>query len=127
MKSYKVTETSEAIKEFWRNVADDLANGGKLLIQVTHTSQSNTSYRYTIRLAYKNEQGEIDFRNLAYWVGAYTGEKVVSAWYGDELKGDELGTDRYFLAALKVAHILKYFGFIETYLDIATRRNYKEI
>lgn len=127
MTTYKVKETPEATLEAWKQIHARLMNGGKLLIQVTHTSQSNLSYRYSVRLAYKNIAGEIDFQNLAYWIGAVTGESVVSRYYGDELKGNGLGTDRFFLASLEVAHILKGYGLIADVYEIATPRVYKEI
>ena len=127
MTSYKVKESPERIKEFWGGVYQDLQNGGKLLIQVTHTSQTNMSYRYSVRLAYKRENGEIDFSNLAYWIAAVSGESVVQKFYGDELRGQGVGTDRYFLASLEVAHILKNLGFISDVYEIAIRNKYKEI
>jgi hypothetical protein len=127
MTTYKAKETPDARREAWTQIYERLRNGGKLLIQVTHTSASNLSYRYTVRLAYKNAQGEIDFDNLAYWIGAHTGESIVSKPCGDELKGDAFGTDRFFLAALQVGHILKDYGLIDDVYQIASRNVYKEI
>lgn len=127
MATYKVKETPEAMLEAWKQIYARLMNGGKLLIQVTHTSASNMSYRYSVRLAYKNEAGEIDFQSLAYWIGAVTGQSVVSKYYGDELRGNGIGTDRFFLASLEVAHILKDYGLISDVYEIATRNTYKEI
>jgi hypothetical protein len=127
MDTYKVNETRPATKEAWQQIYTRLKNGGKLLVQVTHTSASNMSYRYSVRLAYKNEAGEIDFQSLAYWIAAVTGQTVVSKYYGDELRGNGIGTDRFFLASLEVAHILKDYGFISDVYEIATRNTYKEI
>jgi hypothetical protein len=127
MTTYKVKESTVAKLGAWKQIHERLTNGGKLLIQVTHTSASNISYRYSVRLAYKNEAGEIEFQNLAYWIGAVTGQSVVSKFYGDELRGNGVGTDRFFLASLEVAHILKNYEFITDVYEIANRRFYKEI
>jgi hypothetical protein len=127
METYKVKESPEDIKEAWGKIHARLMNGGQLLIQVTHTSQSNLSYRYTVRLAYIDDDGRINFQNLAYWIAAITGETVVSQYYGDELRGNGIGTDRYFLAALEVGHILENMGLIDDHRQIATRQIYEEI
>lgn len=127
MESYKVKESPEAIKAAWGKIHARLMNGGKLLIQVTHTSKTNMSYRYSVRLAYLDDDQRINFQNLAYWIASVTGETVVSQYYGDELRGNGIGTDRYFLAALEVGHILENMGLIDDHREITTCQMYLEI
>jgi hypothetical protein len=127
MTTYKAKETAESIAQGWLEVHEAIKAGGKLLIQVTHTSKSNLSYRYSVRLAYTDTQGEVTFRNLAYLIGATTGESIVSRFYGDELKGHGVGTDRFFLCAYEIGLMMKAQGLISDAYEIATRRIYKEI
>lgn len=127
MTIYKVKETAEYVAEEWKLVHHAIKNGGKLLIQVTHTSASNMNYRYSVRLAFKDNKGEIYFKNLAYLIGATTGESVVMKPYGDELKGHGVGTDRFFLCAYEIGLMMKTQGLIADAYEIATRRVYKEI
>jgi hypothetical protein len=126
MRTYKPQLTESEKLERATQVAAALKNGGKLLIQITHTSASNMSYRYKVNLAEWNGK-EIQITNLTYWLAAEWNERAVQAWAGDELKGAGIGTDRYFLAAYNLAHILKSRGLIDDYYDIANRRFYQEI
>ena len=127
MTTYKAKETAEAIAQGWLEVHEAIKAGGKLLIQVTHTSATNMSYRYSVRLVHTDTDGEICFRNLAYLIGATTGESIVRKPYGDELKGQGVGTDRFFLASYEIGLIMKAQGLIADAYEIATRRVYKEI
>lgn len=127
MTTYKVKETAEYVAEQWKLVHHAIKNGGKLLIQVTHTSASNMSYRYSVRLAFKDKKGEIYFKNLAYLIGATTGESIVHKPYGDELRGQGVGTDRFFLASYDIGRMMKAQGLIDDPYEIATRRVYEEI
>jgi hypothetical protein len=127
MTTYKAKETAEYVSTEWRQVHEALKAGGKLLIQVTHTSKSNLSYRYSVRLAYTDTQGEIYFKNLAYLIGATTGESIVSRYYGDELRRRGVGTDRFFLCAYEIGLLMKQQGLIDDPYLIATRNIYKEI
>lgn len=112
-------------------VAEELVNGnGKLLIQITHTSKSNLSYRYKITLAYfgKNWAGEdaLQFENLSYLLGAIWKENIYAGMF-NELKGNGVGTDRYFLAAYNLGLTLKQYGLCSDPYEIATRGKYIEI
>ncbi len=107
-------------------VAAALKNGGKLLIQITHTSPSNMSYRYKVNLA-EWDGKEIQTTNLTYWLAAEWNERAVQAWAGDELKGNGIGTDRYFLAAYEIGLTLKARGVISDPYEIATRKVYETI
>lgn len=126
-KTQKAKETPEATRQAWERINDRLNNGGKLLIQITHTSRSGESYRYTIRLAYVNQAGQVDTQSLAYWVSAVTGESFVRQSLADELKSGGYGTDRFFLASLKVAHILASFGLVSDVYEIANTTKYEAI
>jgi hypothetical protein len=126
METYKPKLTELEKLDRAEKVAAALKNGGKLLIQITHVSKSNMAYRYKVNLA-EWDGKEIQLTNLAYWLGAEWGEKVVSAYYGDELKGNGIGTDRYFLAAYNLAYVLKQYGLISDLYEIATRGKYESI
>ena len=126
MTTYKAKLAPADLKRQGEQIAERLAAGGKLLTQVTHTSASNLSYRYTVRLAYI-QNGRVEIQNLAYFIGAATGQSIVSKYYGDELRGNGLGTDRHFLASLELGHILKNLGLISSEYEIATRAVYSEI
>jgi hypothetical protein len=123
METYKPELNEIQKRDYAEKVHAALMNGGKLLIQITHTSSSNLSYRYKINLAAWNGK-EIELTNLTYWLGAEYGQRVVQQWAGDELKGSGLGTDRYFLAAYELGHVLKKYGLISDSYEIATRKIY---
>lgn len=126
MKTYKPQLSESEKLERAEKVAAALKNGGKLLIQITHVSASNMSYRYKVNLAEWNGQ-DLEITNLTYWLAAEWNERAVSAWAGDELKGSGIGTDRYFLAAYNLALTLKARGLIADPYEIANRRVYQEI
>ena len=126
METYKPQLTEIEKLERAEKVAAALKNGGKLLIQITHVSASNMSYRYKVNLAEWNGK-EIEITNLTYWLAAEWNERAVQAWAGDELKGAGVGTDRYFLAAYNLGATLKARGLIDDVYDIANRRVYQEI
>lgn len=126
METYKPQLTESEKLDRAEKVAAALNNGGKLLIQITHTSQSNLSYRYKVNLAQWDGK-ELEITNLTYWLAAEWKESAVSAWAGDELKGSGIGTNRYFLAAYNLALTLKNRGLINDLYQIANRRVYQEI
>lgn len=126
METYKPQLSESEKLERAEKVAAALKNGGKLLIQITHVSASNMSYRYKVNLAEWNGQ-ELDITNLTYWLAAEWNERAVSAWAGDELKGNGIGTNRYFLAAYNLALTLKARGLIADPYEIANRSVYQEI
>jgi hypothetical protein len=123
METYKPQLDEIQKRDYAEKVHAALMNGGKLLIQITHTSSSNLSYRYKVNLAAWNGK-EIELTNLTYWLGAEYGQRVVQQWAGDELKGRGLGTDRYFLAAYELGHVLKKYGLISDVYEIASRKVY---
>jgi hypothetical protein len=123
METYKPELNEIQKREYAEQVHAALMNGGKLLIQITHTSSSNLSYRYKINLAAWNGK-EIELTNLTYWLGAEWGESVVQQWAGDELKGRGIGTDRYFQAAYDIGLVLKRYQLIDDVYEIATRKIY---
>jgi hypothetical protein len=126
METYKPKLDDQEKLDRAEKVAAALKNGGKLLIQITHTSPSNMSYRYKVNLA-EWDGKEIQTTNLTYWLAAEWNERAVQAWAGDELKGRGIGTDRYFLAAYNLGHTLKKYELISDPYEIATRRIYQEI
>jgi hypothetical protein len=123
METYKPQLDDLQKLAYAQDVAQALKNGGKLLIQITHTSSSNLSYRYKINLAAWNGK-EIELTNLTYWLGAEWRQRVVQQWAGDELKGSGIGTDRYFQAAYDLGHVLKKYGLIDDVYTIASRKVY---
>ena len=126
METYKPKLTEIEKLDRAEKVAAALKNGGKLIIQITHTSPSNMSYRYKVNL-FEFDGIEIQLTNLAYWLGAEWDQKVVSAYQGDELKGNGIGTDRYFLAAYEIGLTLKSRGLVNDPYEIATRKVYETI
>jgi hypothetical protein len=125
MATIKADLTPELQKKYAEEVAQKIADGGKLLIGITHTSKSNMSYRYKVDLAY-NANGTTQIEHLTYWLAACWKETIYAGAF-NELKGNGLGTDRYFLAAYNIGLTLKEFGLIEDPYEIANRRTYQEI
>jgi hypothetical protein len=126
METYKPELDDQQKLDRAEKVAAALKNGGKLLIQITHVSQSNMSYRYKVNLA-EWDGKEIQLTNLTYWLAAEWNERAVKAWAGDELKGQGIGTNRYFLAAYNLGLTLKNYGLIDDVYSVADRRVYQEI
>jgi hypothetical protein len=125
MATIKADLTPELQKKYAEEVAQKIADGGKLLISITHTSKSNMSYRYKVDLAY-NANGKTEIEHLTYWLAACWKESIYSGSF-NELKGNGLGTNRYFLAAYNIGLTLKEFGLIDDPYEIANRRTYQEI
>jgi hypothetical protein len=107
-------------------VAAALKNGGKLLIQITHVSKSNMSYRYNVKLA-EWTGNEVQITSLNPWIAAEWNEKLTLSNGAYELKGNGIGTNRYFLAAYEIGLTLKARGLVDDPYEIATRRIYEEI
>lgn len=135
METRKANMTDAEKRQMAELVADSLANGGKLLISITHASASNMSYRYKVVLAYMADQNtpgaqtlKIEFLTLNYWMAAELGEKLVCEWAGDTLRGHGCGFDRYHDAAYTVGKLLERHGLItEPLKTIANRNIYREI
>lgn len=125
METFKPNESPEWVKTKAESYLQAIREGGKLLISVTHTSASNMSYRYSVRLAYWDGES-VQVENLAYWLACLWDERVVEAWPGYELKGSGCGTDRYFLAAYDIGQSLKALGLISDPYEIGTRKVYQE-
>lgn len=125
MATIKADLTPELQKKYAEEVAQKIADGGKLLISITHTSKSNMSYRYKVDLAY-NANGKTEIEHLTYWLAACWKESIYAGSF-NELKGNGLGTNRYFLAAYNIGLTLKEFGLIDDPYEIANRRTYQEI
>jgi hypothetical protein len=126
MATIKAELTPELNKRTGELVASKLKKGGKLLISITHVSQSGMSYRYKVSLAYQGFDGKLQIDSLNYWLASCWNEKLHRGFF-DELKGNGLGTDRYFLAAYNIGLTLKEFGLIDDPYEIANRRTYQEI
>lgn len=125
MELYKPKESPEWVKTKAISYLEAIRQGGKLLVSITHTSASNMSYRYTVRLAYWDGEA-VRVENLAYWLGCLWDEKIVIAWAGNELRGHGCGTDRYFLAAYDIGQSLKALGLISDPYEIGTPKVYQE-
>ena len=125
MATIKADLTPELKQKYAEEVAQKIADGGKLLISITHTSQSNMSYRYKVDLAF-NKDGKTEIEHLSYWLAACWNESLHSGFF-NELKGSGVGTDRYFLAAYNIGLTLKKYGLIDDPYEIANRRKYQEI
>lgn len=125
MATIKADLTPELQEQYAQSVAQKLEDGGKLLISITHTSASNMSYRYKVDLAY-NANGKTEIEHLTYWLAACWKESIYAGAF-NELKGNGVGTDRYFLAAYEIGLTLKEFGLIDDPYEIANRRTYQEI
>ena len=125
MATIKAELAPELKQKYAEEVAQKIAEGGKLLISITHTSQSNLSYRYKVSIAF-NKNGKTEIESLNYWLAACWNERLHSGAF-DELKGSGIGTDRYFLAAYNIGLTLKEFGLIADPYEIANRRTYQEI
>ena len=97
---------------------------GKLLIQITHTSTSNMSYRYKVTLAHygKDYSGNeaVICENLTYLLASAWKESYYSGAF-NELKGNGIGTDRYFLAAYNIGLTLEKYGYVKSAYEIANR------
>jgi len=84
-------------KETAEYLADCLDKGGTILISITHTSQSNLSYRYKVWLMYaaKNPYSETPWiydLNVTYWLASVQGKNLTD---NDEIKGSGVGFNRY--------------------------------
>lgn len=99
---------------------------GKLLIQITHTSASNMSYRYKVSLVHygKDWSGNdsVIIENLTYLLASVWKETYYSGMF-NELKGSGVGTDRYFLAAYNIGLTLQKRGYVSSPYEIADRGN----
>lgn len=122
----KAEMSQELLQRTGELVAKKLADGGKLLISITHTSKSNLSYRYKVSLAYPGFDKKVQIDSLNYWLAACWNETLHNGAF-DELKGSGVGTDRYFLAAYNIGLTLKEYGLIDDPYTIANRRTYQEI
>ena len=73
--------------------AQCLDRGGTLLITITHTSQSNLSYRYKVWLIYSGKETPwIYDLNVTYWLASVQGKNLTDR---DEIKGSGVGFNRY--------------------------------
>lgn len=126
MATYKGDMTEVEIGLGLMKLNDVLVNGnGKLLIQITHTSASNMSYRYKVTLAHYGttvwaSNDAIQLENLTYLLASAWKENYYSGAF-NELKGNGVGTDRYFLAAYNIGLTLKKYGYITDAYQIASR------
>lgn len=132
MATYKGDMTAPEIGLGLMKLNETLVKGnGKLLIQITHTSSSNMSYRYKVTLVHygKDWQGNdaIITENLTYLLASAWKENYYSGAF-NELKGSGVGTDRYFLAAYNIGLTLQKYGYVSSPYEIADRgKKYTEI
>jgi hypothetical protein len=125
MATIKADLSPELKEQYAQALAQKLEDGGKLLISITHRSKSNMSYRYKVDLAF-NANGKTEIEHLTYFLAACWNERIYAGSF-NELKGNGLGTDRYFLAAYNIGLTLKEYGLIADPYEIANRRTYQEI
>lgn len=126
MATYKPKESDEWILTHANNYLQELRNGGKLHITILSTSKSNMSYTYRVRLVYWDGE-EVQDVNLSYFLACLWRESVNVRWEGDCLKGNGIGTDRYFLAAYNIGQSFKALGLIDDPYEIANRTVYREV
>ena len=78
--------------------AQCLDKGGKILISITHTSQSNLSYRYKVWLIYagglhnSGKRHYLSDLSVTYWLASVQGKNLTDR---DEIKGQGVGFNRY--------------------------------
>ena len=125
MATIKADLSPELKEQYAQALAQKLEDGGKLLISITHCSKSNMSYRYKVSVAYSAD-GQTKIEDLNYWLAACWKETLYQGAF-NELKGNGVGTNRYFLAAYNIGLTLKNYGLIEDPYEIANRRTYQEI
>lgn len=126
MESYKPKESPEWVLTQANNILTELRNGGKLHITIVSTTRDNMGYKYRVRLVYWDGERVQDM-NLSYFLGVLWGERVYPKWEGDTLRGQGIGTDRYFLAAYDIGQSLKSLGLLEDPYEIASRQVYREV
>lgn len=105
----KATLTEQEKATIAERVAKGLGAGGKLVVAIHSRSESNLSYAYSIRLVYPSDQG-LDDLWLNYWFAAEYGRSLTKQ---DWVKGNGIGTDRYWLAGYELGGLLVKRGLIE--------------
>jgi len=100
----KITEEELThLKEFGQKVKDYLDNGGKLEVIINKTSQSNLTWRYSVRLWYKDGSGEVGNWWLNGWLADIGNQKLTKEGY---LTGYGVGTERSFQVVYNLGHAL---------------------
>ncbi len=99
----KITEEElERLKEFGQKVKEYMDNGGKLEVIIHKTSQSNLTWRYSVRL-WCLFNGRVDNLWLNGWLADIGNQKLTKEGY---LTGYGIGTERSFLVAYNLGHTL---------------------
>ena len=99
----KITEEElTRLKEFGQKVKDYLDNGGKLEVIINKVSQSNLTWRYSVRLWYSSN-GQVDNLWLNGWLADIGNQKLTKEGY---LTGYGIGIERSFLVAYNLGHAL---------------------
>jgi hypothetical protein len=99
----KITEQElESLKDMGRRVKGYLDNGGKLEVIINKVSQSNLTWRYSVRLWY-SVNGQVDNLWLNGWLADIGNQKLTKEGY---LTGYGVGTDRSFQVAYNLGHAL---------------------
>ena len=107
----------KAHKESFAEIfATQLENGGNILVNITHTSRSNLTYRYKVAIAYQRE-GKTEVNWCTYFMSSVLGKSVTE---NGEIRGNGLGFDRAYEAATDLVFCLKELG-IDT--DIRLRKD----
>lgn len=83
-----------------------LSRGGLLSVSITHTSQTNLSYRYSVKIYYPTERG-IDSLYMNWAIAQMT---TIKQHKNGALKGSGVGFDRAFDVAETLNHIFTGLG-----------------
>jgi hypothetical protein len=83
-----------------------LERGGLLSVSITHTSQTNLSYRYSVKVYYPTERG-IDSLYMNWAISQLT---TIRQHKNGALKGSGCGFDRAFDVAETLNHIFTGLG-----------------
>ncbi len=99
----KITEQElESLKDMGRKVKGYLDNGGKLEVIINKTSQSNLTWRYSVRLWYA-DNGQVGNWWLNGWLADIGNQKLTKEGY---LTGYGVGTERSFQVVYNLGHAL---------------------
>jgi hypothetical protein len=109
----KATEAEKinAAKQIFETYHD---KGGRLEVIIHKTSSTNMTWRYSVRLWYVNNSGEVDNLYLNYGLSLLGFGKLNKDGY---LTGSGIGTERSFQVAYQLGIVLANFGFSDPKLE----------
>lgn len=88
-----------------------IERGGRLVITIKHTSQSNLSFRFDVRLYYVALGGQVESLYLNWTYAQLNGNRLHKETR--EVKGNGIGIDRAFEVADNFARLFKFFDLPE--------------